>query len=300
MLNENNISELRGRYSIDQNKKNKIETAYNEFINRQNRIIDNFFNNVSSQRQFVLQWFEDVTIELFKEYSSEWISDLCLTTNGAVKGKHQGIQAILDKATDSNNNLDPKDKDWLKKQYFKFIQSNDTDVSSILWDYGTSCFSSSLIIANISADPISVDEFKNSKCILDTNILMYLDLERSKFKESFKSMENIFIDLNISPVYFSITRDEFINSMEYKKDTVLRVVENYPHEVISKTDDPFINTALQRGCVTTEDFERFFDQLLDVPKYISELLEIKQYDSVELDAAIEKGQKDEKLKEENK
>ena len=109
-------------------------------------------------------------------------------------------------------------------------------------------------------------------------------------------MENIFIDSTISPVYFSITRDEFIISMEYKKNTVLRVVENYPHEVISKTHDPLINTAIQRGCVTREDFERFFDQLLDVPKYISELLENIQYDSVELDAAIEKGQKDEKLK----
>ena len=297
LLNENKISELRGRYSIDQNKKDKIETAYNEFINRQNRIIDKFFNNVSSQRKFVLQWFEDVTIEFFKEYSSEWISDLCLTTNGAVKGKHQGIQAILDKATNSNSNLDTKDKDWLKKQYFEFIQSNDTDVFSILWDYGTSCFSSSLIIVNISADPISVDEFKNTKCILDTNILMYLDLEKSKFKESFKSMENIFIDLTISPVYFFITRDEFTNSMGYKKDTVLRVVEKYPQEVISKTDDPFIKTALQRGCVTAKDFERFFGQLMDIPKYLSELLEIKQHDSDDLDDAIRKGQEDDKLKE---
>jgi hypothetical protein len=297
LLNENKISELRGRYSIDQNKKNKIETAYNEFINRQDRIIDKFFNNVSSQRNSVLQWFEDVTIEFFKEYSSEWIADLCLTTSGAVKGKHQGIQAILDKATDSNNNLDTKDKDWLKKQFFQFIQSNDADVISILWDYGTSRFSSSLIIASTSADPISVDEFKNSKCVLDTNILIDLDLEEDNFKESFKSMENIFIDLAISPVYFFITRDEFTNSMEYKKDTVLRVVENYPQEVISKTDNPFIKTAIERGCETMEDFKLFFEQLMDIPKYLSELLEIKQYDSVELDEAIEKGQKDEKLKE---
>ena len=297
LLNDNKISELRGRYSIDQKKKNKIETAYNEFVNRQNRIIDKFFNDVSSQRNFVLQWFEDVTIEFFKEYSSEWISDLCLTTNGAVKGKHQGIQAILDKATDSNNNLDTKDKDWLKKQYVNFIQSNDTDVSSILWDYGTSCFSSSLIIANISADPISVDEFKNSKCILDTNILMDLNLETSRFKESFESMENIFINLSISPIYFFITRDEFAKSMGHKKKITLRVIQEYSKKVISKTDDPFINTALQRGCVTTEDFERFFDQLLDIPKYLSKLLGIKQYDLLELDDAIKEGQKNKELME---
>jgi len=297
LLNEKKISESYRRYSIKENKKKKIDEAYNEFINRQDRIINKFFNNVSSKRSFVLQWFEDVTIEFFKEYSSEWISDLCLTTDGAVKGKQQGIQAILDKTTNSNKNLDPRDKEWLKRQYLKFIQSNDPDVSSILWDYGTCCFSSSLITANIAADPVSVDEFKGSKCILDTNILMYLDLERSKFKESFKSMENIFIDLNISPVYFFITRDEFINTMASKKDIVLRVIDSYSQKVISETDDPFIKTALQRGCETKEDFEQFFDQLMDIPKYLSELLEIKQYDVVGLDDAIKKGQEDKALKE---
>lgn len=297
LLNENKISASNGTYSIDPNKRIKIDTAYNEFINRQNRIIDKFFNDVSSQGNFVLQWFEDVTIEFFTEYSSEWISDLCSTTNGAVKRKHQGIQVILDKVTNSNNNLDPKDKDWLKKQFFKFIQSNDTDVSSVLWDYGTSGFSSSLIVANISADPISVDEFKDSKCILDTNILMYLELEGSEFKESFKSMEKVFTKLSIAPIYFSITRDEFIKSMEYKKETVLRVIENYSQEVVTELDDPFINTALQRGCVSAEDFERFFDDLMDIPEYLSESLEIKRHDSGELDEAIRKGQEDNQLKE---
>ena len=295
LLNEKEIFQSKGRYSIEQKKKNKIDSAYNEFINRQNRIIDKFFNSVSSNKNFVLQWFEDIMIEFFKEYNSEWISDLCLTTNGAVKGKHQGIQTILDKVTSTNNNLGTKDKSWLKKQFFKFIQSNDPDVSSILWDYGTSCFSSSLIIANISADPISVDEFKDSKCILDTNILMYLDLEASKFKESFKSMENIFIDLNISPIYFFITRDEFTISMENKKNIILRVIKNYTKEVISEIDDPFINTALQRGCITTEDFERFCKQLLDIPKYLSELLEIIEYEAVGLDDAIKEGQKNNEL-----
>jgi hypothetical protein len=297
LMDENKITLLNGRYSIDPKKRIKIDAAYNEFINRQDRIISKFFNDVSSQKNFVLQWFEDVTIEFFKEYSSEWISDLCFTTNGAVKGKHQGIQVILDKVTNSNNNLDPKDKNWLKKQFFKFIQSNDTDVSSILWNYGTSGFSSSLIVANTSADPISVDEFKDSKCILDTNILMYLELEGSKFEESFKSMEKVFTKLSIAPIYLSITKTEFINSMEYKKETVLRVIKNYSQEIVAELDDHFINTALQRGCVSNEDFEQFFDKLMDIPEYLSESLEIKSHDSVELDEAIKKGQEDNQLKE---
>ena len=85
--------------------------------------------------------------------------------------------------------------------------------------------------------------------------------------------------------------------MGHKKKITLRVIQEYSKKVISKTDDPFINTALQRGCVTTEDFERFFDQLLDIPKYLSKLLGIKQYDLLELDDAIKEGQKNKELME---
>lgn len=110
LLNQKNISHSQGRYSIDPDTKNKIDSAYNEFISRQDRIIDKYFNNVSSKKSFVLQWFEDTMIAFFKEYNSEWISGLCLPTNGAAKRKQQGIQAILDKVTNTSNNLDPKDK----------------------------------------------------------------------------------------------------------------------------------------------------------------------------------------------
>ncbi|HPQ43830.1 MAG TPA: hypothetical protein PKZ42_06325 [Syntrophales bacterium] len=103
------------------------------------------------------------------------------------------------------------------------------------------------------------------------------------------------MNLNISPVYFFVTRDEFSKSMKNKKDIVIKIIQRYSQEVIAETDDPFIKTALKRKCTTSEDFERFFDQQLDVPKYFSELLEIEQYDSAELNYAIKEGQQDSEL-----
>lgn len=296
LATDGKISERQGNYSITADKKKKIDIAVDEFVNKQNRILEKYFGQISTKANFVAQWFEEVTIEFFNEYSSEWISDLCLTTTTAVKNRHRGIQAILDLVTDDNKNIIAKDKPWLKAQYLKFLQSNDNDVSSILWDYGTSRFSSSLIVANTSADPITIDEFTNSMCILDTNILMYLDLEKSKFKESFKSMETIFINLKISPVYFFSTRDEFTSAMDWKKKNTIKVVENFSTEVTSVAVDPFLQTALHRGCVSSEDFDEFFNQMMDIPKYFSDLLEIKMHDTKELDAAIERGQANDKLK----
>jgi len=297
LMTDAKIAEQHGKYLIFPEKKDNIDAAVNEFISRQERIIKHYFGPISTPSNFVTQWFEDVTIEFFSEYSSEWISDLCLTTNSAVKNKHCGIKAILDSVTKANKNILEKDKEWLKTQYIKFLQSNDTDVSSILWDYGTSRFSSSLIVANTSVDPITIEEFSKAKCILDTNVLMYLHLEKGKFAESFKSMETIFINLNISPVYFYTTRDEFTRTMEHKRDDIIRVVENYSPEVVAATADPFLQTALHRGCISTEDYERFFDQLMDIPELFSELLEINIYDNSEINEVIIKGQKNEKLKE---
>lgn len=297
LLSEGKVSEQHGKYIISPAKREKIDIAVTEFENRQQRIIERYFSPIDTSKNHIAQWFEEVTIEFFNEYSSEWISDLCLTTNGVLKTKHQGIQVILDLVTEANKNVLAKDREWLKSQYLKFLQSNDTDVASILWAYGTSRFSSTLIVANTSADPITIDEFTDAKCILDTNVLMYLDLEKGRFAESFKSMETIFINLNISPVFFFITRDEFTRTMDHKKKDIIRIIENFSPAVVAATSDPFLQTALHRECKTTEDFEQFFNQLMDVPELFSELLEIKMHDHLELNDAILKGQKDEKLKE---
>lgn len=297
LLTERKITEKSDTFILSQAKKENIDIAIAEFENRQKRIIEKYFNPISTPHNIISQWFEEVTIEFFNEYSSEWVSDLCLTTNGAIKNKHQGIKVILDLVTEENKNVFEQDKEWLKKQYIKFLQSYDSDVSSILWDYGTSRFSSSLIIANTSADPITIEEFTNAKCILDTNILMYLDLERGRFAESFKSMENIFLNLNIAPIYFHITRDEFIRTMDHKRKDIIKVVENYSKEVAEATGDPFLQTAIHRGCEKIEDYEEFFNQQMDIPSIFSELLEIKVHDYESIEQAILSGQKNDKLKE---
>jgi phage anti-repressor protein len=125
---------------------------------------------------------------------------------------------------------------------------------------------------------------------------MYLDVEGSDFKKSFVTLESVFSSLNIKPKYFPITRNEFTRSIEFKKNSIMRVVENYSGEVISEINDPFLETAIKRGCVEEEDFIRFFDGLLDVPKYFSSQLELSNELTKDVEDAIEKGFSNEALK----
>lgn len=293
LVDENKIKFENEKYSLSSNRKRKIDIAYQEYYNRIFRIIDKFFSPVKSEKTAVRNWFESVTIQFFTEYKSEWIAEKAYKTKK--ENSYEGLAKIIDSVTKKDRNIKDEDKDWLKKQYFKFFDSSDDDVISIFWDFGTCAFSSTLITANTSVDKLTLDSFRDSIFILDTNILMYLHLEEGLFYNSYESLEKIFDSLNITPGVFKITRDEYVKTIGNKRDDILRIIQKYDEEVIEKLDDAFIKTAKGRQCVTSEDFEQFFDNFMDIPDVFVNSVKVKMIDNKELDSIIEKGQEDESL-----
>lgn len=63
------------------------------------------------------------------------------------------------------------------------------------------------------------------------------------------------------------------------------------------TKCPFVKTALKRGCCSTDDVERMFNDLYDIPTTISKHTRIEIIDNIELDDEVQKGCRDEDLKE---
>jgi len=293
LLDESKIYSENNNYQLTKSRKRKIDIAYQEYTNRIFRIISKFFSPVKSEKTAIRNWFESITIQFFTEYKSEWIAEKAYKTKK--ENSYEGLLKIIDSITTKDKNLEEEDKVWLKKQYFKFFTSSDDDVISIFWDYGTCAFSSTLITAHTAADKLTLDSFKNSKFILDTNILMYLHLEEGRFYNSYESLEKIFKALNITPCIFKITRDEYVRTVGIKREDVLKIIQNYDEEVIAELDDAFIKTAKARQCVKQEDYEQFFDDLMDVPEVFVDEVKIKILDNSELDNIIEKGQENDAL-----
>jgi len=293
LVEEDKVKFENERYYLTTTRKGKIDVAYKEYNNRIMRIIEKFFTPVKSEKTAVRNWFETVTIQFFTEYKSEWIAEKAYKTKK--ENSYEGLSRIIDTVTRKDRNIKDEDKDWLRKRYFKFFESSDDDVVSIFWDFGTCAFSSTLITANTSADKLSLDSFKNSVFILDTNILMYLHLEEGLFYKSYESLEKIFTFLNITPAVFKITRDEYVRTIGNKRDDILRIIQKYDEEVIDKLEDAFVKTARARQCVNPEDYEVFFDDLMDVPSVFVNSVQIKMIDDIELDSVIENGQEDEVL-----
>lgn len=293
LIDENKIQCENENYFLSKNRKRKIDIAYQEYNNRIFRIIDKFFSPVKSDRTAVRNWFETVTIQFFTEYKSEWIAEKDYKVKK--ENSFEGLSNIIDSVTKKDKNIIDEDKEWLKKQYFKFFNSSDDDVISIFWDFGTCAFSSTLITANTAVDKLTLDAFKNSLFILDTNILMYLHLEEGLFYNSYESLEKIFKALNITPGVFKITRDEYVKTIGNKRDDILRIIEKFDDDVIEQLDDAFIKTAQGRQCVNPEDFAEFFDDFMDVPDVFVNEVKVKMFDDRELDDIIEKGQENESL-----
>jgi hypothetical protein len=78
---------------------------------------------------------------------------------------------LIGKRTIHNSRLDKRDKQDLPKKFFDFIDDNKGDDKDNLWDYGTSAFAAKLIRNQKGVNSLTINSFKNSTCILDTNIL---------------------------------------------------------------------------------------------------------------------------------
>ena len=283
------------RHFIHNDYKAEITKEVNSNKNLLSKILDKYFSKAESSKSDIENWFNDAVICFFEKYSFEWFQQI------AYKGKNgsnsvPSIHEILDTTLLNNKEIKEDDKEWLKSQFIKFVDSEDADDNLLFWYYGISMFSSRLITARNYADGITIEMFKNSKFILDTNILMILDLEEHELSTSLESLETILEQLEISPVYLHTTREEYLRAMDWRRTETTKVFENFKLHVLQSSDCPFIQTALRRGCSNGDDVKRMFETLMDMPQVFNDSLDIECYDYAELSEAIEIGEHNAELK----
>lgn len=298
LLDKNEINFSKKRYSLTRSNRKTLDGRYTESQSRLNRIIEKYFQPFNSRKEVVIEWFSDATIEFFKSYSVEWISDLCYTKSEKLKTKKENIFKKIERRTKNNKELEKEDHAKLVETFIEcLIHKKDPDLDALLWEYGTSAFAASLLQSSIGADPISINAFRGSKCVLDTNVLMNIGLEASEYHLAIKKLDKIFAELNIQPGYFHITEQEYVNTVANKREEILRTASKFSYDVIKETDDHFIQSAVKRQCHLYEDFETFCKEILTPPNKLDQEQGIAIFNNdPELDKVIEEAQKDETKK----
>lgn len=283
----------KNEYYLSPSRRNQISKYCEDSANRTNAILERYFFEVHSEKEVIGQWFQDVTLHFFQFFSDEWISDLLKTKDAVIHSK-DSIKDMIERRTRNIKGIDRKDYDNLPKLFFKFLGSKDPDVAAYLWEYGTSAFSAKLISNTTGIDALTLDVFKDSKCLLDTNILMFIKLYASKFHNALISLENSFNNLGIELGVLYITKQEFQHKIDHQRCLTLNNLEKFGLDITSDANDDFTKSAIALQCRTREDFVRYFDCLRELPKHLNETLKITEIDdSKTLSEAIEKAQKSE-------
>ena len=276
-LVDKDIKKRSGKYYLSSNKKAKITKSVEIAENRKEEILDKYFSKVFSDRTLIAEWLQDVTIKFFESFSDEWISDL-LTGHKDVYKSESSIRDMVDRRTLNNKKIDDRDKKVLPRLFFEFVNDNTGAVNDYLWDYGTSAFAAKLIRNQNGVDTLTIDSFKNSTCILDTNVLLFISLN-SRFKDGIIALEKVFSSLNVKTGYLYITQKEYQDKVYNQKSMTMRNLEKFGYDIASIPNDDFTTNAKELQCKTSEDFERFFDEKHKMPKVVHESLPIKLLDN---------------------
>lgn len=295
---EDKINTKNGKHYIKESYRETIEKAVKESELLHKNVIEHWFGRSETFKEShgydtLTAWFERLLINFFKDYSYDWIHDLKSKRNG--KKKTPNLDHLIDASFDGLK-ISENDFTWLKKQFIQYLESSRKEDDDLLWVYGSSMFTATLLTARNYADDFGLEIFRDSDFILDTNILMILELEGFEHSFAISSMEETFKKLNISTKYFYISKEEYSRAIGPKRDATLASIEKYDLEVIRESDCPFVQTALKRQCRKLEDFERFFDQLQDPPTTFGNDLALDCEDTKELQEAISRGENDEEIK----
>lgn len=249
------------RWRLSSKGIDQIENDLNRSRMLVESVLDRHFPQ-ALQRKPLHNWFQETCTEYFGQYGTRWAASIFRvpTSAPAVPSSWKDTILITAKATGMAPYVDA-----LTSGFTGFIQSTDSRDRELLWGIAQAMLAARLIASAVGADPITTRELRDSRVLLDTNILVVAALEAHWFSPWLASLRTALKDLNIRLAVLPSTEKEYERVVARARENTMRAVARYSLEVIGQAADPFAGTALIRGCTTVEDFERFFDEVGKIP-----------------------------------
>jgi len=287
LIDEDKLEAIGKKYRIKSEFIPSFKNATDESEELHLRVIKFWFGNCDCDLNTLKEWFEEVTINFFRQYSEILINEVARNRPKSIQNTPQ-LKQILSQSFLNYSSISDEDKEWLTKQYSSFLGASRSEDSKLLWRYATSMFAATLVNARLFADNISMETFTDSTFILDTNVLMILGLEGYELSDSIAALENELEHYNIKLKYFYLTKEEFNRAINGKREEVISIYQSYSSNVIKNTRDLHITTSRLRQCKSVNDVENFFSTINTIPKKFKSKLELELLDNAELNNEINK------------
>ncbi len=282
-----------GKWRLRKTRYKEIGQEIERAEKRRLRLLQRHFPSSIQEKQ-LRAWFEDACVAFFVEYGDLIVSLLSRGQATILKEHSFVLDEILRDIIEQHQLKNYEQQ--LLKGFEGFIRSSDRQDQEDFMNIVQAMVASRFVASDIGGDPLALEGFRKAIILLDTNVLFAASLEKHKITRSLEALGKALKVIGVELKFVYPTKEEYENTVTYQRGQIMTVVENFSRSVLEGTNDLFVQTALVRGCVTEEDFERFFKEINSPPQELSTDTPITLVDNKGVETAAKAGMSDEKLK----
>jgi hypothetical protein len=281
------------KWRLRETRYKEIEQEIERVEDRRTRLLRRHFPSAIPEEK-LRTWFEDACIAFFVEYGDLIVSLLSRGQVTMLKEHSFALDEIIRIVVEQRQLKNYEQQ--LLEGFEGFIKSSDRQDQEELMNIAQAMIASRFVASDVGGDPLALEEFRGATILLDTNVLFAASLEKHKLARSLEAIGKALKVIGAKLKFVYPTKEEYENTVAYQRGQIITVVENFSRNVLEGANDLFVKTALARGCVSREDFERFFEEIKLPPREFSAGVPIVLVDNQSVETLVNAGKKDEKLK----
>lgn len=246
--------------------RNEIKIKAQKYQDTVNRIVKRYFiSGIDATPDVVMKWLQQILSAIFHQYYVVVLSHLVNQNQLTVE---QLEIDILHNQLITEYKIENKDSIILLSQLKEMLSCNsDPDVNYISYYYLNTCYAAQILTSKTYSHLSVAEIFKNKTIVLDTNILIALQLEKiNPVHVNLEVIDDICKRLNIRLMCLPQTITEYQNVLKYKRELYKDIITEISPNVLSRAKyDNILHALRANGCYTAESVEHMFDTNLINP-----------------------------------
>lgn len=285
---ERKVRSAHGEFELTEEARKAIEEETGQAQQSLEAVLQRHFPG-SIPAEKLQDWFLKAAADFFGFNGAEWVKSIS-QNNQAHFAKLQTVRELLNPSI-RRAGLQAVEND-LVDAFIGFLSSEDASDLQYVMNLGFAMFSAQLVAADTGADPVAIEEIRDSTFVLDTNTLFAIQLDAHRLANSIRALALALGEIDAKLIFLHPTKQEYTRVFAGKKNEVAALFRNFPEAVVLDAKSDFIESGKARGCQTAADFETFFDTITHPPETISADLPITEFDDEETEVVTQKADGD--------
>ncbi len=278
------------RYRLAENVLIELKNQKKIIEDRFNKIIETLFKNSKKKNISYKEPFIECLCHVFSQLTETYIrllkGEITLDDLLQMPNIQNALKNIFQKYT-------LIEKPLFESAMYEFFQESNPDYDAVKWDMAQNYFVAKILGLDPNCRLLSREVLGESVLYLDTNVIIHA-LERSaRHYRSFQSLAKACEKIGIKLKVCKITIDELDSVIQYKRQLLIKVIDQIPDEIESKISGTFFKLFREKKKESKDEevdinsiFENFLKPIKDLTEfYAVELVDESWFEIAKNDAA---------------